>query len=307
MNGTENTDQISGRISPKRIQDLATSGKRLAGKRTANIQDRLSAGTILFVGENAETLLLGKRCLEKSGVLVVETVRSGISAIEKFCCKKYDGILSNYSLGDMNGIVLLRHIRANIGAVPFILFTDEISRDVVTEAFENGADFCVRMEKGGLLKQYLLLEKMFGTLIELSRAQEKLRVLQNQKTLFTGLSGASEQSSLLLLNTPTGCLGRTLNGGLFFYGRKSGEGDNRFGYAEFIARHNGELTRISNRLAQLRKQRSRLASKGWQTCPDRVHAIKRTSYLFKNVPHDPGKCGRNHKECMALGEYLNAI
>lgn len=177
--------------------------------------------TILFVDENEEILIQGKKFLEMSGNFVVETAQSGTRAMEKIWSKAYDGILSEYFLGATNGIDLLCYTRAKSGNIPFILFTSNVTDELFEKASECGADNCVTKD-GDPKSQFLLLEEMFRTLIELSMIADKLKDHQDQVTRFRELSGTSGDAPLLLMNMPGGCLGRTLNGGSCFYFKKCG-------------------------------------------------------------------------------------
>jgi CheY-like chemotaxis protein len=63
--------------------------------------------------------------------MVVDTASSAAIVIEKLRRRKYNGILSNHSMPDLNGMDLLRYVRAEIGNIPFIMFTgDGNSKDI---------------------------------------------------------------------------------------------------------------------------------------------------------------------------------
>jgi len=109
-----------------------------------DIGDVRSMPTILFVDDNDEILALGKISMEMSGILTVDIATSGTMAIGKLNCGNYDGILSDYDMPGMNGIELLHHVRAEFGDIPFILFTNDDTHEVCTEALEGGADFFVK-------------------------------------------------------------------------------------------------------------------------------------------------------------------
>jgi len=73
----------------------------------------------------------GKVLLGIYGTMVVDNASSAAIAIEKLSFRKYDEILSHHSILDMNGMDLLRYVRAEIGDIPFILFIrDGNSKDI---------------------------------------------------------------------------------------------------------------------------------------------------------------------------------
>jgi len=175
--------------------------------------------TILFV-DNSEALLhMGKTFLEMSGMLAVDTALSGVQAREKLRGRWYDGILSEYGMSPITGIMLLEQVRAEFGDIPFILFSREFSGAVFELAYDCGADFCVR--KGGNPRErFLELETMFLLLIEQLQAREKLKSRIDQNPLTGNFLGTGKDSSLIVLDTPTGCLTLSFDRGYFFYRKK---------------------------------------------------------------------------------------
>jgi CheY-like chemotaxis protein len=118
---------------------------------------------ILNVDDNEEILTLGNESLELSGTLVIDTASSAAIAIGKLHRRKYDGILSDYTMPDMNGKELLRYIRTEIGDIPVIMLTGEDTVEVFS--LENGADFFLK-KSSDIKERFRILEEMFMDAIE---------------------------------------------------------------------------------------------------------------------------------------------
>jgi PAS domain S-box-containing protein len=106
--------------------------------------------SILYVDDDVNLLNLNKIFMEKSGEFLIDTVSSAPEALEKIATTRYDAILSDYQMPDMDGIEFLKIVRTRHGALPFILFTGRGREDVVIEAVNNGVDYYI--QKGPDLK-----------------------------------------------------------------------------------------------------------------------------------------------------------
>jgi CheY-like chemotaxis protein len=238
--------------------------------------DNPPVGTILFVDENEESLIRGASLLGRSGNVVVETARSGIPALGKLREKRYDVVISAYTLfpGTMNGIGLLTCIRREFGHIPFILCERELTKERMNEACGCGADFCVTME-GDQSTRFALLEGMIISLIErfgerVDPGELRERESRSGELFFTG-----KERSLLMMITPGGGLKITLNGASLHYIRKTPPGDFYPGYAEFMERQACELMRISDSLARIRIREYRRAEREHRTKKMRSPAYPR--------------------------------
>jgi PAS domain S-box-containing protein len=102
---------------------------------------------ILYVDDEPVLLELARIFIEKSGDFSVDTAESAALALELMKTGEYDAVISDYQMAGMDGIELLKAIRASGDKIPFIIFTGKGREEVVIQAFENGADFYI--QKGG--------------------------------------------------------------------------------------------------------------------------------------------------------------
>jgi len=102
---------------------------------------------VLYADDELDLLDLSKIYLETDGELVINTVSSARLALEQLNTRRYDAILSDYQMPEMDGIAFLKQVRATDKSIPFIIFTGKGREEIAIEAFENGADFYI--QKGG--------------------------------------------------------------------------------------------------------------------------------------------------------------
>lgn len=103
--------------------------------------------SVLFVDDELVLLDIGRLFLERMGEFRVTGVESGTLALEHLKKGRYDAVVSDYEMPDMDGITLLRTVREQYGDLPFILFTGRGREDVARDAVNIGADFYI--QKGG--------------------------------------------------------------------------------------------------------------------------------------------------------------
>jgi len=117
--------------------------------------------SVMYADDEEGLLEPGKLFLEKSGQCSADSVASATKVLQKTESTSYDAIVSDYEIPGIEGIAFLKIIRAEFPDIPFIIFTNKASEDVVIKAFDNGADvFVVQVfditdhkEKGESLKQ----------------------------------------------------------------------------------------------------------------------------------------------------------
>ena len=88
--------------------------------------------------------------------------------------EKFDAIISDYQMPEMDGIQFLVEVRTRFGPIPFILFTGRGREEVVIQAINSGADFY--LQKGGEPKsQFAELSHKIMSAASRKRAEDALR------------------------------------------------------------------------------------------------------------------------------------
>jgi PAS domain S-box-containing protein len=150
--------------------------------------------SVLYVDDEPELLELGKLFLEGTGEFSVETQTSPLKALEELKDRTFDVVVADYQMPGLDGIALLKEVRAKFGKIPFILFTGKGREEVVIEAINNGADFY--LQKGGEPRaQFAELSHKIRQAIsrwetesELSAARDDIQVKLQEQTIIAEFS-----------------------------------------------------------------------------------------------------------------------
>jgi len=102
---------------------------------------------VLYIDDEASLLEITRIFLERAGGMAVDTTPDPREALRLIMSDRYDVIVSDYQMPEMDGITLLKEIRGAGSNVPFIIFTGKGREEVVIEALNSGADFY--LQKGG--------------------------------------------------------------------------------------------------------------------------------------------------------------
>jgi len=133
--------------------------------------------SLLYVDDEDILLSATKQYLEQTGDFSVDTAPSAKEALSMIQEQEYDAIVSDYQMPEMDGLELLRTLRADGNKIPFIIFTGRGREEVAVAALNAGADFYLM--KGGKPKV------QFGELQNFIRkAVEKNRTETLYKTVF---------------------------------------------------------------------------------------------------------------------------
>ena len=130
--------------------------------------------SILYVDDEPSLLDIGKSFLEIGGQFKVDIINSAILALDLIKSNKYEAIVSDYQMPEMDGIQFLKCIRSTGNKIPFIIFTGRSREDVVIQALNEGADYY--LQKGGNPKpQFTELAHKISQAVQQRIAEETIR------------------------------------------------------------------------------------------------------------------------------------
>jgi PAS domain S-box-containing protein len=135
--------------------------------------------TVLYTDDEPAMLDTCRRVLERTGRFSVVTTTSAKEALDRIHAGHFDAVVADYQMADMDGLELLKRIRADFPDLPFIIFTGRGREAVVVEAYEHGVDFYV--QKGGDAKsQYAELAHKIETAVGSRRTKKKLEMTEKR-------------------------------------------------------------------------------------------------------------------------------
>ncbi len=159
---------------------------------------------VLCVDDEASFLELAKLMLERTGSIQLETAQSAEKALSLMEEDEFDAVVSDFAMPGMDGIELLKALRAREDLTPFIMFTGKGREEVAMEALNNGADLYI--QKGSDVRaQFAELTMMIRKLAdhrksELKARREKEVLSLLVETDLTGLVAFDTESRVILWN-----------------------------------------------------------------------------------------------------------
>ncbi|HVN73652.1 MAG TPA: PAS domain S-box protein [Methanoregula sp.] len=130
--------------------------------------------SVLYVDDEPSLLEVARLFLEAKWGFSVDTITSATEALTLLEGKKYDAIISDYQMPDMDGIEFLKHVRSGGSSIPFIIFTGRGREEIVIQALNEGADFY--LQKGGEpVSQFAELAHKVRQAIRERQAQASIR------------------------------------------------------------------------------------------------------------------------------------
>jgi CheY-like chemotaxis protein len=101
---------------------------------------------ILHIDDDLNQLLFTKRFLEEyDSKLSVESISNPTEVVDVISFDEFDCIVSDYQMGEMDGIALTKRVRKN-SDIPIILYTGRGSEEVEAVARAAGANGYVQKE-----------------------------------------------------------------------------------------------------------------------------------------------------------------
>lgn len=129
---------------------------------------------ILYVDDEDALLNATQLYFQREGSLSIDTACSADEGFRKIGASRYDAIISDFEMPDMNGIEFLSALRSGGNDTPFIIFTGRGREDVVIDAFNAGADYY--LQKGGHPKaQFAELFNTIQKAIENRKVKDEIR------------------------------------------------------------------------------------------------------------------------------------
>jgi len=96
---------------------------------------------VLMVDDEVPFLFAAKKIIEDLGDLSVETATGGHEGLALLKKTRYDAVISDYRMPEMNGGEFLKKVRIRYPAMPFVMYAARGQEDVVIHALRNGADY----------------------------------------------------------------------------------------------------------------------------------------------------------------------
>ncbi len=126
---------------------------------------------VLLVDDEKSQLEIAKLNLEKVEPTIKITVTANPSQVHQLLQQPFDCIISDYKMGDINGLQLCKEIKKTSN-IPYILYTARGSEEVAEEAFNIGVDDYVRKEQ--TLAHYRLLARRIRHAVKRQRDEEEV-------------------------------------------------------------------------------------------------------------------------------------
>jgi signal transduction histidine kinase len=95
---------------------------------------------VLLVEDNDDHAELAQWALTRAGPFSIDRVASGADALARAADQSYDAVVLDYVLGDMDGVGVLRQLRAAGTATPALLLTSHGSEEIAAGALRARAD-----------------------------------------------------------------------------------------------------------------------------------------------------------------------
>jgi PAS domain S-box-containing protein len=130
--------------------------------------------SVLYVDDESALLEVTRIFMERGGEFRVDTATSARETIEKLKVERYDALVLDYQMPEMDGIELLKYLRPRCNGMACILFTGKGEEDVAIEALNAGADFYIR-KVGSPRTQFAELETKIRSAVARRQSEQVLR------------------------------------------------------------------------------------------------------------------------------------
>lgn len=117
--------------------------------------------SLLVVDDDPALLELMREFLSRTGNVEVRTARTAHEGISVLSVNKFDAIILDYDMPELDGIAFLKIIRAKGDTTPVIIFTGVGSEHAAIEALNNGADFFIKKGENPDLELRTILDRIY--------------------------------------------------------------------------------------------------------------------------------------------------
>ena len=128
---------------------------------------------VLMADDDPDLLDMARSLLWQVHGIKVESSRCAREALTKLREAKFDAIVVDHSLPDMNGLEMLELLRMSGENLPYVLFLPKNCEDLTAEAMQCGASFCLR-KSGDPTVLISELGNMIKVAVQMRRAEDAL-------------------------------------------------------------------------------------------------------------------------------------
>jgi PAS domain S-box-containing protein len=115
---------------------------------------------ILWVGDDPAVIDSGTQFPGLAGNHAVTAVKSATDAIRLLDDNSFDIIIAGHLAEGLDGTRLLRNVRSRFGAIPFFLFTESCTPDLIRQVQSDGAEYLLRTGRDPALPYALLAQRI---------------------------------------------------------------------------------------------------------------------------------------------------
>jgi PAS domain S-box-containing protein len=153
---------------------------------------------VLVVDEEPEILSITEIYLKKFGDFEIKTSLSAKEALALLEEEKFDAVISDYEMPEMNGLEFLKTVREKKSLIPFVLFSGKAREEIIIDAFRSGADGVVQKGQNPVAN-YAELSHQVKISVSRRKAETELRTKEYAiENSINGISIADYESGRIL-------------------------------------------------------------------------------------------------------------
>lgn len=156
---------------------------------------------VLIAEDDRDLLDMAKSLLWQVHGITVEPAGCAEEALQKLRAGKYDAMVVDHDLPDLNGLEVLELLRVSGDLLPYILFLPKDRAGLMAEALERGTSFCLR-KSGDPTLLISELGNMIKVAVQMRRTEEAL--VRGDESFWSILSQSQEMILIVDANA-TAC------------------------------------------------------------------------------------------------------